>query len=79
MKRYLVLLCASLLFVGLFTFWFDFDPIHDIAFGTHQTYTGDTTTTPPTEKWTIPEPARMFLLGSGLIGVGVFVRRKFKR
>jgi len=27
----------------------------------------------------VPEPATMFLLGSGLIGVGVFLRRKFKR
>jgi hypothetical protein len=27
----------------------------------------------------VPEPATMFLLGFGLIGVGVFVRRRFKK
>jgi hypothetical protein len=31
------------------------------------------------EPTPVPEPATMFLLGSGLIGVGVFVRRRFKK
>jgi len=27
----------------------------------------------------VPEPATLLLLGSGLLGVGVFVRKKFKK
>ena len=80
MKKYLVFLCTLLLFGGVLIFFVDFGPTRDIAIGPLQSHSGDISTiTLPSEKWTIPEPAQMFLLGSGLIGVGVFVRRKFKK
>jgi hypothetical protein len=80
MKRFLVFLCASLLFWGVLIFSLDFDLTHDTVISPLQSHSKDISTiTLPSEKWTIPEPAQMFFLGSGLIGVGVFVRRRFKK
>jgi hypothetical protein len=38
-----------------------------------------TSAAPDPQPAPVPEPATMFLLGSGLIGIGVFVRRKFRK
>jgi hypothetical protein len=80
-KRCLVFLWTLLLFGSIFIFFVDLGPSHEIGIGTLQSHTKDIsiTATLTTEKWTISEPAKMLLVGSGLIGVGVFVRRKFKK
>jgi hypothetical protein len=80
-KRCLVFLSTLLLFGSILIFFVDFGPSRDIGIGTLQSHSGDITTTATltSEKWTMPEPAKMFLVGSGLIGVGVFVRKKFKK
>jgi len=79
-KRYLVFLSTLLLFGSVLIFFVDFAPTRDIAIDTLQSHSGDiSTTTLPSKKWMIPEPATMFLLGSGLIGIGIFVRRRFKK
>jgi hypothetical protein len=72
-KRKIIFLISSLLIFTSFLFLF---PLSNLSGNIHKSYSS---LIGHESDITIPEPLAMFLFGSGLIGFGLYVRRRFPK